>query len=359
MSYGKLVRFADSTALSTPSLILPDRRRALTTDGLMTFDASSKLTVDSTGAFLIGELERLDQTLHDPLVQITWPRDIMLREDVTIADEWSSFTNSSFAAPGGINPTGKNWTSKDANAIAGIAVDIGKTAHPLYEWGMEVKWTLRELASAAKMGRPIDDQKYSGMKLKHQMDIDEMVYIGDSFYGQYGLTNLNLASPSLVTPTNAVAGVSGSTLWTQKTPDEILNDINTLLTNTWLSSFYAVVPRKILLPPSNFSYIVANKVSGAGNVSILEYVKANSLTNGTYGIPLDIQPLKWLTGRGVGGTNRMVAYTNDRDRVRFPMVPMQRTPVEYRSLYQITTYYCLLGCLEAPYSSTIGYVDGI
>ena len=72
-------------------------KRAYTTDSLLTFDSEFSYTRDSTGAFLIGELERLDQTLHDPLVAVTWGRDIDLREDVTIADEVSSFTNSTFA----------------------------------------------------------------------------------------------------------------------------------------------------------------------------------------------------------------------------------------------------------------------
>ena len=30
-----------------------------------------KMTLDSTGAFYIGELERLDQTLHEPRVAIS------------------------------------------------------------------------------------------------------------------------------------------------------------------------------------------------------------------------------------------------------------------------------------------------
>src|ERR1700757_3018508 len=38
-------------------------------------------TVDSTGAFLVGELERLDQTLHEPLASGSWGRDIDLRGD--------------------------------------------------------------------------------------------------------------------------------------------------------------------------------------------------------------------------------------------------------------------------------------
>lgn len=356
MSHIKPVRFADSSALTSPFLLDNRGRRRVTGDNFMTFDAASQLTVDSTGAFLIGELERLDQTLHDPLVQITWPRDIMLREDVTIADEISSFTNSSFAAPGGIIPNGKNWISKDANAIAGIALDIGKTTHPLELWGMEVKWTLPELQSAQKLGRPVDDQKYQGMKLKHQMDVDEQVYIGDATFNVNGLVNSDATVGSV---TNVVNGAAGSPLWVNKTPDEILNDVNTLLTNVWTASGYAFPPSKLLLPPANFSYIVQNKVSLAGNVSILQYLKANSLTNASFGRELDIQPLKWLPGRGTGSTNRMVAYTNDKDRVRFPLVPLQRTPVEYRSLYQITTYYGRLGVVEMVYPETIGYADGI
>lgn len=65
--------------------------RARTRDQMMTFD---QRTVDSSGAFLVGELERLDQTMHEPLASVTWSRDIDLRSDVSIADETSSFTNS-------------------------------------------------------------------------------------------------------------------------------------------------------------------------------------------------------------------------------------------------------------------------
>ncbi len=92
---------------------------------MITFDQA---TVDSSGAFLIGELERLDQTLNLPLVGYTWTRDIQLREDVSIADDISSWTNTSFAAAGtGANPNGKNWVGKDSTAIAGVS---GTTAQP-------------------------------------------------------------------------------------------------------------------------------------------------------------------------------------------------------------------------------------
>ena len=324
---------------------------------MMTYD---KMTIDSTGAFLVGELERLDQRLHEPLVAVTWGRDIDLREDVSMADEVSSFTNSAFAAVGGFTPAGKNFISKDANAIPGIALDIGKTAQPLYLWGMEISYTIPELLSAQQLGRPVDEQKFAGMQLKYQMDIDEMVYIGDTGFVKYGLVNSTAVSSGFVS-----IGAALGRAWTTKTPAEILNDINALLAAAWAASGYAVCPSKLLVPPTQFGYITTQVVSAAGSISIAKYVAENCIANSVNGKPLDIQPLKWLVGRGAAtgspltATDRMVAYTQDKIRVRYPLVPLQRTPLEYRSIYHLTTYFGRLGVLEIVYSETLYYADGI
>ena len=159
---------------------------------MFTFD---RRTIDSSGAFLVGELERLDKTLHAPLSSVTWGRDIELREDVTIADESSSFTLSNYAASGNPNPKGKNWIGGNATAIAGIALDINKVSLALHLWGMELGYSLPELAAAQQVGRPIDTQKYEGIKLKFQMDTDEMVYVGDADLGVPGLVNSDAVTP--------------------------------------------------------------------------------------------------------------------------------------------------------------------
>ena len=340
---------------------MKNKKRFYFRDGLQTYDA---LTIDSTGAFLVGELERLDQTLHDPLVNVTWSRDIDLREDVSIADETSSFTNSAFAAVGGTSPTGKAWIGKDANAIAGMQLDIQKTPQPLFLWGMQISYTIPELESAIRLGRPIDVQKYEGLQLKHQMDIDEMVYKGDSELGRTGLLN----SDTKVGVTGAVAaGASGKTLWNTKTPDEILADVNALISAVWKASGYAVCPGKLGLPPTQFAYISSQKVSTAGNVSILTFLEDNSIALRINGKKLEIVPMKWSANAGTAGDinigstaqDRMVAYTQEKNRVRYPLVPLQRTPLEYRGIFQITTYFGRLGCLEVVYGETIGYADGI
>lgn len=305
-----------------------------------------KRTVDSTGAFLVGELERLDKTLNLPLVQVTWNRDIDLREDVTMGDETSSFTVTSFSAPGGVNPTGKNWIGKDSTALAGIQLDTGKFPFPLHLWGMELGWSLPELESAQQLGRPIDTQKYDGMQLKYNMDVDEMVYIGDTDVNAYGLVN------------NPAIQVGNSTLnWETAAPEQILDDVNDLLADTWKRSGYAVVPDQLRLPPQKLGRLT-RPVTSAGSESLLTYISEKCLTFVETGRALEIKSLKWLNKRGVGGKDRVLAYTRDKKYVRFPLVPMQKTPLEHRGIYQLVAYFCKLGHMEFVYPETVGYMDG-
>lgn len=311
-------------------------------------------TRDSTGVFYIGELERLDQTIHEPLISVTWGRDIDLREDITTGDEVSSFTNSAFAAAGGISPTGISWIGKDVNAITGAQLDIGKTPQPLFLWGMELSYTMPELASAMQAGRPIDSQKYDVIRTKHQMDIDQMVYTGDPVVNSFGLTN----HPTVTNVSNVTGGTWAAAV-TAGTPNVILQQVNEELSSTWAASAWAVMPTELRVPPTQFGLLVSNTVSTAGNISILRFLQENSLCNTQNGRPLNIQPLKWLNGRGAGGTQRMVAYTKQKERVRYPMTPLQRTPLEWRSLYNLTTYWGRLGMIEVVYPECIGYRDGI
>jgi hypothetical protein len=320
-------------------------------------------TVDSAGSFLVNELERLDPTLHMPLAAVTWSRDIDLREDVTIADESASFTNSTAAAAGGVVPAGINWGGKVTTAIAGISLDISKTSQPLPLWEMELKYSIPELESAIKVGRPIDQQKFEFLNLKHQMDIDQVVYMGDvttmgtSFTGMFNNTG--------VTATTAATGAALGTKWSTKTPAEMLADVNTLLNNTWAASGYSVIPDRLLIPPAQYSILVSQVVSTAGSMSILKFLEENNLA-AQRGGSLDIYPVKWAIGMGAGGTpgilgtvDRALAYSKDPGRLRYPMTPLQKTPIQYVGIYHVTTYYCRLGQDEFIYPSTFAYLDGI
>jgi len=305
-------------------------------------------TIDSAGTYLVSELERLDRTLHLPLSSVTWNRDIDLRSDVTLADEASSFLMTSFAAPGGITPGGKNWISGLATEIPGISVDSAKKSVPMRLWGMQLAWSLVELARGEQLGRPIDQQKTEGMRLKYNMDVDEMIYVGDT----------DLAATGLINNPNISPGPSTEE-WDEETPAvTILADINALIETCWQQSAYAVCPTRLLLPPLKFG-LLTQPVTAAGSRSILNYVAEECLANRINGRPLEIMPLKWLSGAGASNVDRAVCYTKSEQYVRYPMVPLQRTPVEYRGIHHLTTYYGTLGEVEFVYPETVAYMDGL
>jgi len=330
------------------------------------YRTSGGRTVDSTGAFLIGELERLDQTINMPLASVTYSRDIPMRTDVGIGDEAASFTLSSFAASGMTGNSaangGKSWSGKQSNQAGGVGVDIRKITQPLAVWEMELKFSIPELESAARLGRPIDAQKLDALNLKFQMDADAQAYIGDADTGAKGLLNSSLVT----NVSNVVNGASGSAKWTSKTPAEILNDVNELITSVWTASGFAVMPDTILIPPQQFGYISTQTISSAGNVSILKYLLENNILVTSGRGTISIQPVKYAMGAGTGGTigvsgnfDLMMAYAKDPKYVQFPITPLQRTPVQYVSLYHATTYYARIGQVEARYGETFGYRVGL
>jgi hypothetical protein len=55
----------------------------------------------------------------------------------------------------------------------------------------------------------------------------------------------------------------------------------------------------------------------------------------------------------------MVAYTNNEDRVRFPMVPIRRETPYYLGIKFNAPYIWAFGEVEFPYSETVIYRDGI
>lgn len=319
-------------------------------------------TKDSALAYYVHQLENLDKALYEPLVSVSWGRDIKLRPGITMSNESTSFIRSAFAGIGSLTNAGGTgllggnmpWISPETNVIPGVSVNGQKIVLPLRLLAREMSYTSVELERSQLTGQPIDTQQMDALNLLYQMNTDQMVYIGASEVGATGLLN-----DSGITESMVVNGVSGSATWANKTPDEICADINTLLTATWLASAYAICPSELRIPPAQYGLICSLKVSSAGNVSILKFIEDNSIALKINGKPLNIQPIKWLTGQGSGSTDRMVAYTNDVSRVRFPMVPIRRETAYFQGIRYFAPYIWAFGQIEFVYPETVQYADGI
>lgn len=308
----------------------------------------SDAEISSTGAFLVGELERLDPTLYEPISDFTWSRDIDLREDVTIADEVTSFILEQ--AAGGFGGTGvgkKAWIKGADTTPVTVSAGVSKVTNPVTPWGALVSYTIFDLMKSMQIGRPIDVQKYDNMKRKHQLDIDTQVYIGDEEVGVKGLLN----NDDMVTAEDIGAFTPGTTK-----PDEAIDFFNTILNGAWKQTQYTRIPNTMLVPPAFFSALASTQLPNT-TMNLLEYVKSNNLSVANGGT-LEIRPVKWLADSSINsGNGRIVAYTKSREVVRFPLVQLQSLPVQYRDYNQSVPYYGALGAVEFVRPEMVYYGD--
>lgn len=324
------------------------RGRARTTD-VQSFDAA---TVDSTGVFFSNELIRVDTQLIQPLADFPYTRDIDIIP-IDIGDEATAYDALKYTATGGVNPAGKSFVSARTTAIGTVDVDMERTTSPVNLWAEIIQYSVIEIARSQKLGRPIDPMMGDALRMKWNIDNQQQVMIGDAATGAFGLVNL-----PAVTSAAVANGAGGSPLWADKTDAEILNDVNQALNAAWMASGYTRIPTKLGIAPGKYAYLVGRFVGTSGTKSMLAYLQENNLSTAN-GAALQIVPMRELTGAGAGGTDRMIAYTQARDVVRFPRSTLENTPVQYDGLFQKTVYYAKVGVVEVPKPQLLIYRDGM
>ncbi|WP_242831828.1 DUF2184 domain-containing protein [Desulfitobacterium hafniense] len=316
----------------------------------MTMDAATA----SGMTFLMGELEKRDPKLREPLTSVTWMRDIVSKT----GGGWVDFTsthNVSYATAG---PNENGIIGGESNAIPVMQADVSKDLYKVFTWAHIMKVPFVDQQKMQGIGRSLDDIYDKGIRLNYNKSIDQNVYKGYAAYGTVGLVN-----NSNVVAASVPVGAAGQTQWSKKTPDEILNDINQIMTAGWAASEYDLtgMPNHILIPPAQFTYLVSTKVSEAGNMSILEYLLNNNIGK-NQGVDLVIAPSRWCIGAGTGGTDRMTAYVNDEDRVHFDLtVPLSRvmTQPSVGDMAYLTAYAAQIGQVKFLYFQPPRYGDGI
>ena len=151
--------------------------------------------------------------------------------------------------------------------------------------------------------------------------------------------------------------------WKDKTPDQILADVNAAIIANWAAAEYdeSAMPNHILLPYEQYTHIMTAKVTELATETILEFLLKNNAAAKNGG-SLYIGATRWCKGAGTGGTDRMAVYCN---RERFlsveELVPLNRvmsTPNAANACYD-TAYMANLSEVEVFYPQTIAYYDGI
>jgi hypothetical protein len=305
-------------------------------------------------AFLNGELEKRDPKLYEPLKSVTWPRDM----PVKTGGGWVDYTSNAFVNYGISNPNHGGIIGTQSNAIPVVQADFSKDLYKAFPWANIMVISFVDMEKLNQIGRSIDEVLDKGIRLNWDKSLDLNAYQGVSALGTYGLVN----NPN-ITATSAATGAASSKLWKNKTPDEILYDINLAIETAWAASEYDLtgMPNQINIPPEQYADIVSRKMAGNADKSILTYLLENNIAK-NQGVDITIEPSRWCKGVGTGSTDRLIAYVNDEDRVHFDItVPLSRriTQPSVMDGGYVTLYMGQYGEVKFLYTQCALYVDGI
>lgn len=320
--------------------------------GIPTMDAEG---VASGGAFLVSELEKRDPLIRKPLTSVTYPRDIPIQT----GGGWVDYVSAMSVAYGITGGSGNGPVQAGgSNGLPVVQASVDKGVYKAHVFAVALRVMFQDMQRANFVGRSLDQLLQDGVRMAYDKHNDENVYVGLSEYETTSLINNPDATVSTVAD-----GAKGNGNWATKTPDEILMDINTAITETWAQGEYdlSAMPNHILLPYEEYTDILTRKVSELATETIFDYVMRNNVAVKNGG-KLFIGATRWCKGAGGSNTDRMVVYVhNDRFLKMDELVPMSRimSAPNVANVCYDTAYMANLSEPQILYPQTITYWDNI
>lgn len=296
-------------------------------------------------AFLLSQLTFIESKMYEKKYkEITYPDIIPVSNE---AGEWAESITyfymdgaavAEFVGTKSLNvPIAEIGTEKVT-----VPVELGATG---YEYSDE------ELRQAIQLNRALPQMKSSVARRAVEELAQRVGMTGDSTHNMPGfLNNVNVTAGTVVNP-------GSGTEWVNKTPAQILFDINDFMGDIFVDTLQVERPDTLLLPTAQWNYIAGTPRSDNSDTTILQWLVNNSpyLSAAT-----DIKPVAELAGAGAGSTDRMMAYTKDMDKVvmHIPM-PLRFTEPQRKGRGFEVPGEFKLGGVEFRYPGSARYADGI
>lgn len=222
--------------------------------------------------------------------------------------------------------------------------------------GIGYEWELQELKRAERLQRNLPAEKALAASKIAQMFQYGCAITGHAEKGWTGLINT-----SGVPTANAAAGTSGPS-WSggNKTPDQIMADINTVLFDVPNNTNQTETATKLLLPITSIQYLAGVRIGNAAD-SLLKWIKEQNAYTLETGQPLTIRGVRDLETAGASGTKRMVAFASDPTVVQFHL-PGDHTflpPFQSGAMSWEIAGIMNLGGTEVRLPKAMSYRDGI
>jgi len=302
-------------------------------------------------SFLIEQTSHIDAEVY----KVQYP-DIIYSQLIPIdtsANEWAkSITYFSMDKVGQAD-----WFDGNATDMRLANINRNKFEQGVEMAGIGYRYTLEELGQAMLVsGLNLSAERAEAASYAYESFMDKLAYLGDSNKGFTGL--INNASVTIIQA--AATGTGSSKLWSTKTADQMITDVQAALSGVYEGSNTVEMADTILLPVDAIQQLSIARIPNT-TATALEYLSKNNLYTHVTGQTLTIRGVLGLGTAGGGGVGRMVAYRKD------PRVLKLHVPMPHRFLpvwqtgpmtFDIPGIF-RTGSVEIRRTAAVRYVDGI
>jgi hypothetical protein len=258
--------------------------------------------------------------------------------------------------------------SERGNDLPTSNVFVKEFNHAFVRLGISYQYTLDDMLAAmfaSRNGGPsvnIDLELAMGARLGIDRGLDVIAALGTQTsanipglsqgvgpdIGLLGL--LNQTNASTYTP---ALGAIGSLLWTSKTPDEKIADLTGQYAAMVAGTYKVFEPTAFLLPITQYLQAKGQRMGDGSDETVTSFFQK------IYpGVSLD--SWQYCQAAGSGGTDRCVAYRNEKRYVRHMISSLFRQmPAEFRHLTFMVLCLAKTAGVITPYPLSISYMDGI
>ena len=244
-----------------------------------------------------------------------------------------------------------------AKIIANYADDLPRadvkgerTTVKVAEIGSSYGYSTKDIRRAHMTGKPLTTRKAAAARRAIDTIINRIAFVGDKATGINGIMN----HPNITAYVPAAAAGKTSTIWADKTPQEIMDDLNGVVNAIVDSTHGMELPDTILLPFAQYNLIATKLMPESEGKTILTCFVDNSpyIKN--------VKPIQELKGLGEGGVDCGLCYRNDIDalEVNLPLAFTQGV-VQRKNLEFIIPCEASCAGVIAYYPMSIAKFEGI
>lgn len=238
-----------------------------------------------------------------------------------------------------------------ADDLPNVGVAGVERSSPVRGFGNAYSYSLQDIRAAMQVGRPLNARLATAARRAHDQLGNRLAFTGDPNTGLQGIFN-NSNIPDQEAGQNAD---EDSTAWANKTPEEILKDLNDAETAIITATNQVENPNTLLLPVEQYRLIATTRMDSGTDTTILEYFLKNSS-----GITM-VEPVNELANvAAFGGNDVFIMYDRSPDKLTLELPqPFEQLPVQEDNLMFKVPCHSRFGGVIVYYPMSMLIVEGI